>query len=239
MTDWIAAIERRHSVRRYADLPLTADAVSSLRQAIAEAEPLDAGVPVTISLLPFQEIGSRSAVGAIAILNPAPWYMIAHGPAVPGRMEEIGFRMEQVVLTATALGLGTCWIGLFRAAVLAERLGCPRGDVVAISPVGWPQGGRLQGLTYNVTESVAFRRGKRKPMAQFCFWQRWQQPLQQAQAREALWEALELARLAPSWSNVQPWYFLAREGEVYALADSRPRRANAQMSRQHREPRPQ
>ncbi|MGQ9556217.1 MAG: nitroreductase family protein [Anaerolineae bacterium] len=228
MTDWIAAIRQRHSVRRYADQPLPAEMVAALCQTIAEVAPLDAGVPVTLSLLPFAEIGRRSAVGAVVILNPAPWYMIAHSPATPGRMEEVGFRMEQVVLAATSLRLGTCWIGgYFRAGALAERLGCPPGDIIAISPLGWPQGGRLQALTYTVSESFAFKRGKRKPLEDFCFWETWGQPLRQAQVPAAIWEALELARLAPSWSNVQPWYFLAREGEVYALADNRPKRTNA------------
>ena len=232
MIDWIAAIQQRHSVRRYADRPLPAEIVAALHQAIAEVEPLDAGVPVTLSLLPFAQIGHRSAVGAIAILNPAPWYMIAHCPATPGRMEEVGFRMEQVVLAATSLGLGTCWIGgYFRAGALAEHLGCPPENIIVISPLGWPQGGRLQAFAYTVSESLAFKRGKRKPLEEFCFWQNWGQPLQQAQVPETTWKALAMARLAPSWSNVQPWYFLVREGQIYALADSRPQRTNARPNK--------
>jgi len=227
MTDWTAVIEQRRSVRRYSCEPLSAETLGTLRRCMREAAPLDERVSLAFELTAFERIGSAAAVGAMPIFTTAPWYLVAHGPAGPGRMAEIGFRMEQVILAATSLHLGTCWIGgFFNARVLAPLAECPKEDIVAISPVGYAEKGRLRGISYAIGEFFAYRRGKRKPLTDFCFWQSWGRALQPMDVSSTVYQALEMARLAPSWSNVQPWCFLAREGEVYAFADSRPKRTN-------------
>jgi len=227
MSDWIAAIKARHSVRRYSDMPLSDTVLASLREAIEAIEPLNEGLVVNLWLLPFAELKKRSAVGAVVLLNAAPWYLIAQAPQAPGRMEEVGFRMEQVILAATSLGLGTCWIGgMFRSGVLARRLDCPPEEIVAISPVGWPEGGQKQRASYAVIEFLAARRGERKPLSEIAFSPTWGHPLDENSLPHDILTSLELARIAPSWSNVQPWYFVVSESEVYALADSRPQRGN-------------
>ncbi|NPV07372.1 MAG: hypothetical protein HPY83_05325 [Anaerolineae bacterium] len=232
MTDWMAAIERRRSVRRYRDAPVPEDTLAALRKAVAGVEPLDARTNAQVALVPFSSLHSRSAVGALAVASPAPWYFIGRAEPHPGRMEEVGFRMEQAVLAATALGLGTCWMaGFFRARYLAERIGGSPEDVVALSPVGWPAPGRRQAWTRSLVRNVSARRGTRKPLEEFAFWQRWGEPVAPTLVPPEIWRALEMARLAPSWSNVQPWYFLMSENTIFALADSRPQRWNDRPGR--------
>jgi nitroreductase len=47
--------------------------------------------------------------------------------------------MQNLVLTATELGLGTCWVASFIEKRLRKALGIPRGlRVVAITPIGYP-----------------------------------------------------------------------------------------------------
>jgi len=47
--------------------------------------------------------------------------------------------MHQLVLAATADGLGTCWIGAFRAEAVSRVLKLPRGvEPVAMTPLGYP-----------------------------------------------------------------------------------------------------
>jgi hypothetical protein len=223
----IEVMQSRHSVRRFTGEPLSQPEWAGLRRGISEVTPLDPSVSLDLSLLTLDEAGGRLAVGAVLTFNPAPAYLIVHGPPQEGRMEEAGFRGEQAVLAATALGLGTCWIGgMLGAGTIAKRLGRTAADMLAISPVGHPAPGRLGKLSNSATEAAAKSGGRRKPLESFCFWQSWGQSLEPGQASPEVYRALELARLAPSWSNVQPWYFLADEGGVWAIGDSHPQRAN-------------
>jgi len=68
--------------------------------------------------------------------------------------------MDHVVLAATALGLGTCWVAAFDPAAAREVLGLPDGvEPVAFTPLGYP----------------ADRPGpkERKPLAELVHYERW------------------------------------------------------------------
>lgn len=232
MIDWIAAMQRRRSVRHFASEDLPEEAVAGLRMATEAQEPLDEDVNAEVQLVPYEAVGSRTAVGAVGVVDRAPWYLVGLAEPHPGRMEELGFRMEQVVLTATAYGLGTCWIGgFYRPGQLGERLDRSGDEVIAISPVGVPQSGRRGRWIQAVVHGVAARGGRRKPLEEFAFWQRWGAPVQRQAVPPEMWQALEMAQAAPSWSNVQPWYFLMSENMVLALGDSRPQRGNNRPGR--------
>jgi len=52
---------------------------------------------------------------------------------------DIGISMQQLVLAATDLGLGTCWIGAFDEAKVKKALEVPGAvKVVALTPLGYP-----------------------------------------------------------------------------------------------------
>jgi nitroreductase len=228
VTDWIAAIERRHSVRRYSREAPAAEQVAALQQALQTVQPLDATVTTHLRLLPFSDIGKRRAVATLPIQNAAPWYLVVAGPEAPGRMQEAGFRGEQVVLAASSLGLDTCWLGgTFQPDAIATVGGLPQGGVLAISPIGFAEKGAMQAITGALTKPFTSRTGRRKPLEEFAFGDRWGMPADRARVPPAVWQALEMARIAPSWANTQPWAFLVVEDVLWAFADSRPQRGNA------------
>lgn len=52
---------------------------------------------------------------------------------------DLGIAGEHLVLAATELGLGTCWIGWIKPKVLAEIVGWGKSvQVVAVITLGWP-----------------------------------------------------------------------------------------------------
>jgi nitroreductase len=52
---------------------------------------------------------------------------------------DVGISMQQLVLAATNLGLGTCWIGAFDESKVKQALGIPGNlKVVALTPIGYP-----------------------------------------------------------------------------------------------------
>lgn len=74
---------------------------------------------------------------------------------------DLGIAMEHMVLKATELGLGTCWIGWFREEKIKEILGIPGSiRVLALLSVGYPKSGE------------AIKR-RRKPLDEIAFRDRW------------------------------------------------------------------
>ncbi len=52
---------------------------------------------------------------------------------------DVTIAMDHLILTATELGLGTCWIAAFDPAAAREILGLPKGvEPIAITPLGYP-----------------------------------------------------------------------------------------------------
>ncbi|MEI6786020.1 MAG: nitroreductase family protein [Verrucomicrobiota bacterium] len=75
---------------------------------------------------------------------------------------DIGIAGEHLVLAATALGLGTCWIGWIRPRVLARIVGWPRAvKPVVVITVGYPA---------SQPEAGAPRSSTRKPLADLVSW---------------------------------------------------------------------
>jgi nitroreductase len=77
---------------------------------------------------------------------------------------DLGIAMEHMVLKATELGLGTCWIGWFDEALVKAILGIPRKiKVSALLAVGYPK-------------KSSVKKRKRKPPEKIAFFEQWGQP---------------------------------------------------------------
>lgn len=54
-------------------------------------------------------------------------------------IQDTAAAIQNVMLLAHSMGLGSCWVGAFEEAEAAEALNCPRGQrPVAIIPIGYP-----------------------------------------------------------------------------------------------------
>jgi nitroreductase len=84
---------------------------------------------------------------------------------------DVGISMQQLVLAATALELGTCWIGAFDEAKVKKALQIPENiKVVAMTPLGYPS--QKEGIGSKLLKT-AIKAGKRKPIEEIVHHEKW------------------------------------------------------------------
>lgn len=114
-------------------------------------------------------------------------------------IEDYGYVLEKIILFATQLGLGTCWLGgTYNKQGFIDALG-NTGSIPATTPVGYPKKRR------SAARLIRWAAGSknRKPWSEL-FFKEDLSVLTEDEAGEYA-TALEMVRLAPSASNGQPW----------------------------------
>ena len=173
--------------------------------------------------------------GVYGLFTSAPHYIIAVSQQRPGYMENLGFCMEQLILTATAQGLGTCWIGgMFAEDDLRDLVPdlAPDERIVALTPLGYADDSDPARVVQQLVRWGTAGQGDRKPLHEIVSRDTWAIPWTSGLRTEdrLLEQALELVRLAPSWANVQPWHLVvdtvADDLQVIAAVDHTPRQGN-------------
>ena len=220
-------IEKRHSVRTYAPRPLSEeDKEKLLRCRDGITNPF--GIPVTIHLIETESAEQPKKLGTYGVIKGAGSFLGVVVPQARLGLEAAGYAMEELVLYATHLGLGTCWLAatLNREAFTQEMQVRDDEWMPAISPVGYPAEKRsLQERMMRGT----MKSSQRKPWKELFFHEDFSTPLIAERAGDYV-EALELLRLAPSATNAQPWrvvmdhaafHFYAVVGKA-ALAENPP-----------------
>jgi hypothetical protein len=121
-------------------------------------------------------------------------------------MEDYGYCKEEIILKATALGLGTCWLGgTFQSSNFAQAVDLQKDELLpTITPIGYPAGEKS--FTERIMRRVAGS-DNRKPWSDIFFTGNFSTPLTPKQVGIYA-EAMENVRLAPSASNKQPWRIL-------------------------------
>ena len=103
------AISTRTSIRSYLPDPISPDQIRQLNKAIAQHNSRSG---LHIQLVCGHPAPFASLSKSYGMLSGVHSYLLLAGPADdPDLEEKCGYYGELVVLTATAMGLGTCWIG--------------------------------------------------------------------------------------------------------------------------------
>jgi nitroreductase len=204
-------IRRRTSWRSYQDRPLAESARRQLQTFMDQhrAGPLG-GSPRFTLVAATQEHGDElRGLGTYGFIRNPAGYVVGAVRDVPGGLEDFGYVMERLILRATDLGLGTCWLGgSFSRSSFAVRVGAMDDEAVpAVFSVGYPETKR--GVLDRVVRWGAGSH-RRRPWRDLFFEERLDTPLSPllplTKGRAGpLAEALEMVRLAPSASNRQPW----------------------------------
>ena len=147
--DVFEAIATRYSVRGYKADPVDDDTLRRVLEAARRA-------PTAANRQAFRLIvvHTRGRETELSRVYGRPWFLQAPllvcVVAVPGEAwrrsddkpyDEVDatIAMDHLVLAATALGLGTCWIAAFDPAAAREVLGLPDDvEPIAFTPLGYP-----------------------------------------------------------------------------------------------------
>lgn len=222
MNAGIEAIKARISVRTYDPAPLAPEVLAALGAAMAGVGPGPFGHLPRFALSSDAGEGKGGRIGSYGVIRGATAFIV--GVVEPGRFAcvDYGYRLEELVLQATGLGLGSCWIGgLFDRALVKRVLGARPGEFCpAMTPVGYPASApglqdRLIRASARAGDGVTAR--VRKERSELFFGEgddgSWL-PLGKAGPLDSL---LEAVRIGPSASNKQPWRILV-PGKAPALS---------------------
>ncbi len=204
---WHDAITVRCSRRSYdKSRPIEKDAREKLQQVCSEFRPYPSARVEFVSEPP-DDIFYR-ALGFYGNIKNARAFLAFIGDMSDGNVQEkMGYTGEGIILEATSLGLGTCWVALtYRSKSALSMLKLKDGEkLLAVSPVGYT----TEAWTFGENVFSAFGANRRrKPLAGMV------SGLDSSHRPEWAEKAVEAARLAPSATNRQPWSFCIGDDSI-------------------------
>jgi len=198
-------IPQRFSCRTYQEQPIDAEKRQQLQAYLDTLRTGPLGSSARFELVAATEEDRRAlrGLGTYGFIRGATGFIV--GAVQPGEknMEDYGYLMEQAILAATDLGLGTCWLGgSFTQSSFARKIGVDKSEVVpAVASIGHIPGD--QG-----TRDALIRRrigaDHRLPWEELFFQEGFEHPLA-PETIDGYTQPLEMLRLGPSASNKQPW----------------------------------
>lgn len=151
--DIFDTISGRRSIRKFRELPVEPDKISTVLDA-ARLAPSWKNFQCWRFLVLAEEELRRKVLDAVPDFNPgkkglamAPVIVFACADPAESGLEndipyyavDVAIAMEHLCLAAHALGLGTCWMGWYDEALLKERFEIPEAmKIVGITPLGYP-----------------------------------------------------------------------------------------------------
>lgn len=205
-------IKKRISWRSYKPIPLAQDTRTQLLERFSRDIDSPFEGKVRFELIETLEIESheKRKLGTYGFIKGATNFIIGVMEKSKYDLENLGFRMEQLILYATELGLSTCWVGgTFRRKNFTKQMKIKENEQIpAISPVGYA----AKNSFIDKLIKWGARSKSRYPWQTLFFEQDGWTPLLKKNAGNfAL--PLEMVRIAPSASNKQPWRIVKEANE--------------------------
>jgi nitroreductase len=200
-------IDRRYSCRSYQEQPIAAGHKEALEAFMATltSGPLGSAVRFRLIAAEPDDASALRRLGTYGFIKGATGYIVGAVKAGPGDLEDYGYLLEEVILQATRLGLGTCWLGgTFTRGAFTSRFGgvSPDETIPAVVATGYPAD--------DGTERIRRREhgDRRLPPDELFFSGEWAEPL--GARADGYAAALEAVRMGPSATNRQPWRIVRR-----------------------------
>ena len=207
-------VRARYSCRTYQERPIDAGTRQALAAIAASLPPGPFGTSPRFQLVAAtaEDRDALKGLGTYGFIKGATGFLVgATGDPARGT-EDYGYLMELLVLHATDLGLGTCWLGgSFTKSSFAAKIDARPGELVpAVAAVGHIAG---RPRAFDPLIRRFAQSDKRLPWQRLFFREAFDRPLSHADAG-AYALPLEMVRLGPSASNKQPWRII-RDGDSW------------------------
>lgn len=206
-------VKTRTSIRTYDNTSINKEILNKLNEFITDIKGTFKA-KVRFKIINSKEEINGGKLGTYGIIKGATTYI---GVAVEeGYMdlEELGYEMEALILYATSLGLGTCWIaGTFKKSEFSKVMDVKENEIfAAISPIGY----KADKKSF-LEKIIKFqgRSGKRKDWSELFKLKNFTEPIPINKDLGIIEESLENVRLAPSAINKQPWRIIKDENKFH------------------------
>ena len=209
-------IKQRYSCRNYQTTPIPAEQQEQLANFIMHLSAGPFGTEQRFTLVAAAE-DDRSALkklGTYGYIKNPPGFIIGATKPADFDLEDYGYQMERIILEATSIGLGTCWLGgTFTKSSFHQKIQAGDDELVpAVTSIGIPSDRRRW---IEVIRRRDENDERREDWSTLFFDGGFNRTLSKADAGEFA-VPLEMVRLAPSASNKQPWRFV-RAGRAWHL----------------------
>jgi len=198
-------IKQRYSCRTYLKKNIANELRQKLDEFAASSQEGPLGSHCRFKLIAAEEGDSKAlrGLGTYGFIKNAPGYIVGATQNGKKSLEDFGYLMEKIILYATDLGLGTCWLGgTFTRSRFARKISAIKDETIpSVASVGYIAARPRKFDQFIRKEANA---DSRRPWEWLFFEEGFDNHLNQQAAREfAL--PLEMVRLGPSASNLQPW----------------------------------
>lgn len=194
-------IKIRRSIRTYSNKVLSSELENKLKRYISDLEKSYDG-KFRFPLVDSDNI-SDGKIGTYGIIKGARYYICGIAKKDSIDLVELGYAFEKIILFATSLGLGTCWLGgTFNRTNFARSAGLKDDEMFIIAtPVGYAED-KKSFIEFAMRKLA--KSDNRKPFDELFFNKQTSKALDKDDLEE-LGDALEMVRIGPSASNKQPW----------------------------------
>ena len=207
----IELIKRRYSCRAYQQRAIAEETQRALSDFLVSRRegPFGTRGRFTLVASTGADQASLKGLGTYGFIKDAPGFIVGSVEKGSKAFEDFGYLMEHIILRATDLGLGTCWLGgTFSKSRFAKKIALARNELMpAVASVGYIKEGcqaqdrirRLARSSHRLPSEALFCEGS------------FGKPVPEGGAGPYV-DALEMVRWAPSASNKQPWRIVHTEG---------------------------
>ncbi|HEX3013249.1 MAG TPA: nitroreductase family protein [Methanobacterium sp.] len=188
-TEFYSCIFKRKSIRNYDLTPLDDSILAEISEYLPSLNPMYNDIKTELKIVSPAYVKRR-------MMKKAPHYIAIFSEVKEGYLTNIGFMLQQADLFFSANGIGSCWQGI--PAPTKELLNSSNLKFVIFIAFGKPKD--PESLHRNSVSEF-----KRKSLMEIT-------DITGAD------ELLETARIAPSATNSQPWFFTGNAGMIHAYS---------------------
>lgn len=248
-------IEERRSVREYKDKKVDKKIIDDLFEDIKTKKKLSDDIDIEFYFVnngyeAYNKIDGLA--GYFGKVIKAPHYICLMANEKEGYLESVGYIGENLVLMATKLGLGTCWIEVLdNEEVLKEKLEIDKeGVIVGILAIGYP---KKEAKVLSMYDTL--KKGSISPLTEFgypnmdieytdkplsgrlsiediVYMKKWGNNAKVEDLdNRGLVEIFYYMRLAPSWGNRQPWKFIIDGSKIILAVKGKDEKASEKVAR--------